>query len=164
MQKITLTTYLKFIIFFSIAFSLSSFVFKSVTFINFLISCQRFMLQIILQLPSFHTKWRLLCLLFLNIFQHAGKLFMNSLLLMVWKVYFSVSSEMILWTKDKHCKLTELNLGNNEISEQGVSDLCAALKDEHCELTKLELSLNWISDKGVSDLCSPLKDQHCELR
>ena len=58
------------------------------------------MLQIILQLPSFHTKWRLLCLLFLNIFQHAGKLFMNSLLFMVWEVYFSVSSEMISWTKD----------------------------------------------------------------
>ena len=58
------------------------------------------MLQIILQLPYFYTKWRLLCLLFLNIFQHAGKLFMNSLLLMVWEVYFSVSSEMILWTKD----------------------------------------------------------------
>ena len=58
------------------------------------------MLQIILQLPSFHTKWRLLCLLFLNIFQHAGKLFMYSLLFMVWKVYFSVSSEMISWTKD----------------------------------------------------------------
>ena len=49
-----------------------------------------------IQLPSIYTKWRLLCLLSLNIFQHAGKLFMNSLLLMVWEVYFSVSSEMIL--------------------------------------------------------------------
>ena len=66
--------------------------------------------------------------------------------------------------KDEHCKLTELNLSHNEISEQGVSDLCAALKDEHCKLTKLELRLNRISDKGVSDLCSPLKDEHCELR
>ena len=54
-----------------------------------------------IQLPSIYTKWRLLCLLSLNIFQHAGKLFMNSLLLMVWELYFSVFSEMILWTK-KH--------------------------------------------------------------
>ena len=53
-----------------------------------------------IQLPSIYTKWRLLCLLSLNIFQYVGKLFVNSLLLMVWEVYFSVSSEMILWTKD----------------------------------------------------------------
>ena len=53
-----------------------------------------------IQLPSIYTKWRLLCLLSLNIFQHAGKLFMNSLLLMVWEVYFSVFSEMTLWTKE----------------------------------------------------------------
>ena len=53
-----------------------------------------------IQLPSIYTKWRLLCLLSLNIFQHSGKLFVNSLLLMVWEVYFSVSSEMILRTKD----------------------------------------------------------------
>ena len=32
----------------------------------------------------------------LNTFQHMGKMFMNSLLFMVWKVHFSVFSEMIL--------------------------------------------------------------------
>ena len=34
----------------------------------------------------------------LNTFQHLGKMFMNSLLFMVW-VYFSMLSEMILWTR-----------------------------------------------------------------
>ena len=53
-----------------------------------------------IQLPSIYLKWRLLRLLSLNIFQHVGKLFVNSLLLILWEVYFSVSSEMILWTKD----------------------------------------------------------------
>ena len=65
--------------------------------------------------------------------------------------------------KDEHCKLTELNLGGNRISEQGVSYLCAALKDEHCKLTKLNLSFNRISEKGVSHLCTALKDEHCKL-
>ena len=32
--------------------------------------------------------------------------------------------------KDKHCKLKELNLGYNALSDQGVSLMCAALKDE----------------------------------
>ena len=65
--------------------------------------------------------------------------------------------------KDEHCKLTELHLGSNKISEQGVSYLCAALKDEHCKLTKLDLSSNEISDEGVSDLCAALKAEHCKL-
>ena len=65
--------------------------------------------------------------------------------------------------KDEHCKLTELNLGSNKISEQGVSYLCAALKDEHCKLTKLNVNFNRISDKGVSHLCAALKDEHCKL-
>ena len=65
--------------------------------------------------------------------------------------------------KDEHCKLTKLDLRNNDISDEGVSHLCAALKDKHCKLTKLDLSANNISDKGVSHLCAVLKDEHCKL-
>ena len=36
----------------------------------------------------------------LNTFQHMGKMFMNSLLFMVWEFHFSVFSEMILWAKE----------------------------------------------------------------
>ena len=65
--------------------------------------------------------------------------------------------------KDEHCKLTKLNLAHNRISDQGVSHLCAALKDEHCQLTKLNLAHNKISNQGVSHLCTALKDEHCKL-
>ena len=66
--------------------------------------------------------------------------------------------------KDEHCKLAGLKLPSNKISEKGVSHLCAALKDEHCKLAELDLSCNKISDQGVLHLCAALKDKHCKLK
>ena len=65
--------------------------------------------------------------------------------------------------KDEHCQLTQLNLAWNKITDQGVSHLCDALKDEHCKLTELTLAGNNITNKGVAHLCDALKDEHCKL-
>ncbi|KAJ7392227.1 NACHT, LRR and PYD domains-containing protein 12 [Desmophyllum pertusum] len=65
--------------------------------------------------------------------------------------------------KDVNCKLTELNLGYNNITEQGVSHLCDALKHVNCKLTKLNLGYNNITEQGVSHLCDALKDVNCKL-
>ncbi|KAJ7392233.1 hypothetical protein OS493_013610 [Desmophyllum pertusum] len=65
--------------------------------------------------------------------------------------------------KDANCKLTELDLNRNKITEQGVSHLCDALKDLNCKLTELDLRGNSITDLGVSYLCDALKDVNCKL-
>ncbi len=65
--------------------------------------------------------------------------------------------------KDVNCKLTEVNLNGNNITDQGVSHLCDALKDKNCKLTELNLADNKITDQGASHLCDALKDVNCKL-
>ncbi|KAJ7393293.1 hypothetical protein OS493_006262 [Desmophyllum pertusum] len=62
-----------------------------------------------------------------------------------------------------YCKLTKLNLSSNNITDQGVSHLCCALKDVNCKLTELDLGGNNITEQGVSHLCGALKDVNCKL-
>ena len=54
-------------------------------------------------------------------------------------------------------KLTKLDLGENNITDQGVTHLCDTLKDGNCKLTKLHLWENNITDQGVSHLCDYTK-------
>ncbi len=65
--------------------------------------------------------------------------------------------------KHVNCELTQLDLMSNAITDQGVSHLCDALKHVNCKLTKLDLTQNNITDQGVSHLCDALKDVNCKL-
>ena len=66
--------------------------------------------------------------------------------------------------KDGHCnKLTKLSLSDNMITDQGVSHLCDELEHEHCKLTKLDLGCNDITDQSVANLCVALINRHCKL-
>ncbi|CAB4001001.1 NACHT, LRR and PYD domains-containing 12-like isoform X1, partial [Paramuricea clavata] len=65
--------------------------------------------------------------------------------------------------KSENCKLTELNLVANEITDQGVEYLSEALKSENCKLTELNLGANQITDQGVEYLSEALKSENCKL-
>ena len=65
--------------------------------------------------------------------------------------------------KDVNCKLTQLDLGGNEIGHQGAAHLSDALKDVNCKLTQLDLGINEIGDQGAAHLSCALKDVNCKL-
>ena len=66
--------------------------------------------------------------------------------------------------KYANCKLTELNLeGNRIITDKGLLHLCDSLKDANCKLAGLNLVGIDVTDQGVSHLCDALKDVNCKL-
>ena len=64
--------------------------------------------------------------------------------------------------KKKNCKLTHLHLDGNRIESSGVKHLSAALKNENCKLTLLKLGED-INDGGVESLSFSLTDCNCKL-
>ena len=65
--------------------------------------------------------------------------------------------------KSENCKLTELNLGYNEVTDQGAKYLSDALRSENCKLTELNLDGNEVTDQGVKSLSDALKSEYCNL-
>ncbi|XP_068679896.1 NLR family CARD domain-containing protein 3-like [Montipora foliosa] len=65
--------------------------------------------------------------------------------------------------KDVNCKLTQLDLGGNNIRDQGAAHLSDALKDVNCKLTQLNLERNNIRSQGAAHLSDALKDVNCKL-
>ena len=61
--------------------------------------------------------------------------------------------------KSSNCKLTELILWRNEITDRGVGYL-----NENCKLMKLHLSNNKITDRSVEYLNDALKSKHCKYK
>ena len=61
------------------------------------------------------------------------------------------------------CKVTELNLGCNQITDAGVASLCQALQTPTCKVTELDLAYNQITDAGVASLCQALKTPTSEV-
>ena len=56
-----------------------------------------------------------------------------------------------------------MNLGYNNINDEGVKHLCDALKNENCKLTNLNLSRNNINYEGVKHLCDAAKIHNVKL-
>ena len=65
--------------------------------------------------------------------------------------------------KQPTCQLTTLHLGGNEITDAGVASLSEALKQPNCQLTTLDLAVNEITDDGVATLSEALKQSTCQL-
>ena len=65
--------------------------------------------------------------------------------------------------KHSNCKLNSLNLGHNNIPDYGVWKFCIALKHTNCKLNILDLEGNNITDEGVKHLCRALKHANCKL-
>ena len=61
------------------------------------------------------------------------------------------------------CKVTELNLGDNQITDAGVASLCQALQTPTCKVTKLDVASNQITDAGVASLCQALQTPTCKV-
>ena len=62
------------------------------------------------------------------------------------------------------CKLTQLDLGDCDLTYQCMPDLFKALKDERCQLTSLSLKSNEISDEAASMLFKDvLTSEFCKL-
>ena len=61
------------------------------------------------------------------------------------------------------CELKRLNLGHNNITDEGVKHLCTALTHTNCKLNSLDLSRNNITDVAVKHLCTALTHTNCKL-
>ena len=64
----------------------------------------------------------------------------------------------------EHCKLTELILVDNFLTDKCIPTLCKALHDEHCKLTKLSLYTRNFTDDGKKELSDVKKCNACEAR
>ena len=65
---------------------------------------------------------------------------------------------------EENCKLTDLLLDNNSLTERCISHLCKALQDERCKLNVLSLSENQIGDEGACVLFEDgIRKEHCKL-
>ena len=64
----------------------------------------------------------------------------------------------------EHCKLTELNLDHNSLTDKCIPRLCMALQDERCKLTKLSLYSKQFTDDGKKMLSKIEKCYGCEAR
>ena len=60
-------------------------------------------------------------------------------------------------------KLTELDLGFTNITDQGAIYLSHALKNDNCKLTQLHLDGNRIGSSGTKHLSDALKNENCKL-
>ena len=66
---------------------------------------------------------------------------------------------------NEHCKLTKLCLHSCSLTDQCIPSLCNALQDERCQLTDVNLSNNDIGDEGASELFgNGLINEHCQLK
>ena len=62
-----------------------------------------------------------------------------------------------------NCKLSSLYLAANQITDEGVKHLSAALTHTNCKLKSLDLSRNNMTDEGVKHLCTALTHTKCKL-
>ncbi|XP_046841908.1 NLR family CARD domain-containing protein 3-like [Xenia sp. Carnegie-2017] len=65
--------------------------------------------------------------------------------------------------KSENCKLTKLDLGNNNIGYESAKYLRDALESESCKLTELDLSFYIIGDEGAKYFTEALKSENCKL-
>ena len=65
--------------------------------------------------------------------------------------------------KHSNCKLSSLNLSQNDITDESIKFLFEALKHSNCKLSSLNLSQNDITDESIKFLFEALKHSNCKL-
>ncbi|XP_015756903.1 PREDICTED: protein NLRC5-like [Acropora digitifera] len=60
-------------------------------------------------------------------------------------------------------KLKELNVGENNFTDNAAKDFAAALKHSNCKLESLDLSGNRFTDNAAKDFAAALKHSNCKL-
>ncbi|XP_051750708.1 uncharacterized protein LOC127513157 isoform X2 [Ctenopharyngodon idella] len=65
--------------------------------------------------------------------------------------------------RDKHCKLSTLQLNNNKITEEGCSALASAFNLNPSNLKELDLSGNKLGNSGMKKICRLLENPQCRL-
>ncbi|MFA6038064.1 MAG: hypothetical protein WC748_08115 [Legionellales bacterium] len=60
--------------------------------------------------------------------------------------------ELVIWLKNRDCKLEEVNLGLNQIGNRGAMMLAAALYDPNCKLGEINLWGNMLGDLAAESL------------
>ena len=65
--------------------------------------------------------------------------------------------------KNANCQLTELHMGDNNLTDESVRCLSDALKSENCKLTELNISDNNLTDESGRCLSDALKSENCKL-
>ena len=72
--------------------------------------------------------------------------------------------KIVKFLKDEHCQLTSLSLERNEIGDEGASMLFKdVLTSEFCKLTQLDLGDCDLTYQCMPDLFKALKDERCQL-
>eukprot|EP00299_Pterocystis_sp_00344_P009616 c4101_g1_i1.p1 GENE.c4101_g1_i1~~c4101_g1_i1.p1 ORF type:complete len:215 (+),score=34.51 c4101_g1_i1:189-833(+) len=61
------------------------------------------------------------------------------------------------------CKLTDLNLCENDIAADGARHIFTALESENCSLTTLCLDNNQIDDEGAHHVANIIENEKCSL-
>ena len=62
-----------------------------------------------------------------------------------------------------NCRLTNLNVSNNQLGDNGLKHLCDALTSSNCALTKLIVGFNRLGDGGIKELSEVLTKGFCTL-
>ena len=66
--------------------------------------------------------------------------------------------------QDERCQLTDVDLGVNEIGDEGARELFQnGLSNEHCKLTKLSLPYCSLTNQCIPSLCNALENERCQL-
>ncbi|XP_028400901.1 ribonuclease inhibitor-like [Dendronephthya gigantea] len=60
-------------------------------------------------------------------------------------------------------QLTELNLGGNDIGDEGVHFLCSGIRERRLKLEKLNLSKHSLPNESIFWLVELLSDEHCQI-
>ena len=61
------------------------------------------------------------------------------------------------------CKVTNLHMNNNHITDAGVASLCQALQTPTCKVTELDLRGTHITDTGVASLRQASQTAACKV-
>ena len=64
---------------------------------------------------------------------------------------------------NEKCKLTNLHVNKNKLTNESAKYLSDAMKNDNCKLTHIDISENDLKDLGVNYLCDGLKSDSCKL-